>query len=247
MRKERRNHYRLLFVQPEAPAEVIKAAYRALMSTARMHPDLGGDPEQAARLNAAYAVLSDPEQRRLYDLTMKRRRTTSGGPAEPPSRPEAAPEVQPTRASLNCAFCAAPVRHVVRVDSHCAHCEAPLCPVPDASTGGPVGELLGRRRAARHATESTVRWRLPGQVNAWLSPLRDLSFSGLSLQHQEPVPVGSRLHLQADKFEAVAEVVACRPLGVPGQVPAQGFSVHARLLTLSLNPGARGVVLNAHA
>ena len=40
MRRERRNLYRLLHVQPEAPPEVIKAAWRALMSTLRAHPDL---------------------------------------------------------------------------------------------------------------------------------------------------------------------------------------------------------------
>lgn len=41
---ERRSHYRLLYVQQEAPVEVIKAAYRALMATLRAHPDLAGDP-----------------------------------------------------------------------------------------------------------------------------------------------------------------------------------------------------------
>mgnify|MGYP000146057832 CR=1 FL=1 len=63
MTRERRNLYRILHVQPEAPAEVIKAAWRALMSTLRAHPDLGGDTETAARLNAAYEVLSDPVRR----------------------------------------------------------------------------------------------------------------------------------------------------------------------------------------
>ena len=40
MSEERRNLYRILHVQPEAPPEVIKAAYRALMITLRGHPDL---------------------------------------------------------------------------------------------------------------------------------------------------------------------------------------------------------------
>ena len=48
MPQERRNLYRLLFVQPEAPPEVIKAAYRALMTTLRGHPDLGGNAEALA-------------------------------------------------------------------------------------------------------------------------------------------------------------------------------------------------------
>ena len=71
MNAERRNLYRILHVQPEAPTEIIKASYRALMSTLRVHPDLGGDPARAAEVNHAYAVLMDPERRRAYDLSLK--------------------------------------------------------------------------------------------------------------------------------------------------------------------------------
>ena len=67
MRKNRRNYYRVLHVQPDAPIEVIKASYRALMGTMRHHPDLGGDHETAALINEAYAVLTDADRRRKYD------------------------------------------------------------------------------------------------------------------------------------------------------------------------------------
>ena len=56
MAEERRNLYRILHVQPEAPPEVIRASYRTLMSTLRAHPDLGGDPAAAA----PRAVASSP-------------------------------------------------------------------------------------------------------------------------------------------------------------------------------------------
>jgi curved DNA-binding protein CbpA len=39
----RRNHYRTLFVQPDASIEVIRANYRTLMRKLKLHPDLGGD------------------------------------------------------------------------------------------------------------------------------------------------------------------------------------------------------------
>ena len=39
--ENRRNYYRILQVQPDAPVEVIKASYRALMRELRLHPDLG--------------------------------------------------------------------------------------------------------------------------------------------------------------------------------------------------------------
>ena len=62
-KNNRRNYYRLLHVQPDAPGEVIKASYRTLMQKLRQHPDLGGDDCNAALLNEAYAVLTNPERR----------------------------------------------------------------------------------------------------------------------------------------------------------------------------------------
>jgi len=54
----RRNDNRLLHVQPDAPFEVVRAAYHALM--ARRHPDSGGDHEQAVLLNAAWKYWATP-------------------------------------------------------------------------------------------------------------------------------------------------------------------------------------------
>ncbi|MFM1991563.1 MAG: hypothetical protein RJA99_4520, partial [Pseudomonadota bacterium] len=84
MTPERRNHYRILHVQPEAPAEVIKASWRALMQRGRAHPDLGGDPQRAALINEAYAVLSDPARRLDYDRALARARPgwPGGGAAD---------------------------------------------------------------------------------------------------------------------------------------------------------------------
>jgi DnaJ-class molecular chaperone len=63
--------YDTLQVSPRASAPVIKAAFRCLAQL--NHPDKNlGDDTAADRLMAvvkAYLVLSDPEQRRTYDLT----------------------------------------------------------------------------------------------------------------------------------------------------------------------------------
>ena len=70
--KKKLSHYESLNVTRDAPAEVIRAAYRSLSQ--RHHPDKNsGNPEAAEmmmRLNTAYDVLSDPEQRLLYDRQM---------------------------------------------------------------------------------------------------------------------------------------------------------------------------------
>ena len=68
--KNRRNYYRILHVQPDAPAEVIRASYRTLMRELKKHPDLGGASSEAALLNEAYAVLANSEARALYDKVL---------------------------------------------------------------------------------------------------------------------------------------------------------------------------------
>jgi len=69
-----RTHYDTLRVAPDAPDEVIRAAYRAL--TQRHHPDRNPGDAGATRLmqalNDAYAVLSDPERRREHDAWIAR-------------------------------------------------------------------------------------------------------------------------------------------------------------------------------
>lgn len=63
-----RDHYKTLQVDPEADADVITAAYRALAR--RLHPDrdqTGVDEVRMSDLNRAYAVLRDPVKRRQYD------------------------------------------------------------------------------------------------------------------------------------------------------------------------------------
>lgn len=229
MSRERRNHYRLLYVQPEAPFEVIKAAYRALMGSARVHPDLGGDNEQAARLNAAYAVLSDPERRRAYDLSL-RRPARGAGPtaAETPASGPA------------CPFCRRSYRGTPGPDTRCAGCGSPLHPAPRDARQAGGSELLGRRRGERFACQGAIELRLPGDPLIHTARLRDLSFSGLSLLHTEALPSGAVMRVQTEQFEAVVEVVGSRRL-------AAGHTVHARLLTLRLQRGARGVYVNTRA
>lgn len=67
-------HYESLKVTRDAPAEVIRAAYRSLSQ--KHHPDKNiGNAEAAqlmSRLNFAYSVLSDEEQRKRYDSQLMR-------------------------------------------------------------------------------------------------------------------------------------------------------------------------------
>ena len=73
-------HYESLKVTRDAPAEVIRAAYRSLSQ--KHHPDKNIGNDEAARvmsrLNFAYSVLSDEEQRKRYDLQILREQLARG-------------------------------------------------------------------------------------------------------------------------------------------------------------------------
>ena len=69
--KNKRNYYRLLQVQPDAPYEIIRASYRTLMKELKSHPDLGGENPHAYLINEAYETLSDSAKRAEYDKKLK--------------------------------------------------------------------------------------------------------------------------------------------------------------------------------
>ncbi len=71
MIKERRNYYRLLNVQPDAPLTVIYACHHALLQKLRLCDDQDFADTQASSLNTAWAVLQDPLKRSAYDYQLR--------------------------------------------------------------------------------------------------------------------------------------------------------------------------------
>jgi curved DNA-binding protein CbpA len=57
--------YKKLQVDPQADAEIIRAAYHALAR--KYHPDAGGDVQHMVEFNDAWAVLGNPTRRAAYD------------------------------------------------------------------------------------------------------------------------------------------------------------------------------------
>ncbi len=73
------SHYDTLGIDPKAPPEEIKRAYRK--KARKAHPDKGGTNETMAEVNKAYEVLVDPRRRLEYDET--------GNDQKPPVEQEA--------------------------------------------------------------------------------------------------------------------------------------------------------------
>ena len=89
-----KSHYEVLGVGESASPDEIRAAYRAQIR--KFHPDVYEGPaeeatERAIELNGAWAVLSDPKRRGLYDRMLhphpqapEKPRTPQKAPREPP-------------------------------------------------------------------------------------------------------------------------------------------------------------------
>ena len=241
MPPNRRNYYRILQVQPEAPPEVVKASWRALMHAARMHPDLGGDPEAAALVNEAYAVLGDPERRRAYDRSLDLARMRGGargagpahGSAGSSGQPSGAPprpgprHVDPSgwRTDRCCPMCRTPLPAALRADASCARCEAPLAPPPAPGHG--ERELFGRRSAVRRARDDAAALLTPGHGAALDARFVDLSLGGASLVSSGPASPGSALRVRSAAIDAVARVVACHRAGPHWRVRVQWLTMRA--------------------
>jgi curved DNA-binding protein CbpA len=83
------NYYEVLGIQPEAATREVKSAFRR--QAKKHHPDLRGDdgPREGAGQRAAdaamrllleaYRILSDPERRRAYDRSLRRKASEEGG------------------------------------------------------------------------------------------------------------------------------------------------------------------------
>ena len=89
--------YKILQIDPEAESEVVTAAYKCLVL--KYHPDIcrrRDATKRMQRINAAYDVLGDPEKRRRYDRSRKRKMLRpTPRKAAAPSAPSCAPTHRP--------------------------------------------------------------------------------------------------------------------------------------------------------
>jgi curved DNA-binding protein CbpA len=232
----RRNYYRLLHVQPEAPIEIIKASYRSLMTKLNTHPDRGGDHETAVLINQAYAVLSDPQRRRKYDeMLLSRSATVNKRPTDEAtaekSRSSKSGDNTNSRGNrenvrstsqadrLHCYFCG--TAHQANINKYCTHCQSPLAPVYTAQNR--KLELFGRRTMPRIAKTGTLTVYPSWPHAGYPAQLQDLSTSGLCILTAYSAKVGQIMKCDSNFLKGVARVVTVRANG-------SAFTVHGTFL-----------------
>ncbi len=217
----RRNYYRLLHVQPDAPTEIIKSSYRTLMQSLRMHPDLGGDHWNASLLNEAYAVLSDADKRAAYDAE---RDAWQRGDEDTDKSTETSEDTvsnQTRRSSTDfCPFCHSGIDGRIEADSNCSQCGSPLT----------RAEIFSRRADWLRTVERVpkamdLRVWTDWPQSAQPASLLDLSLTGLRFNFPRALPVGSFIKLDCELCTSVARVVRCQPDGQRWQLGAEFYTL----------------------
>lgn len=272
---ERRNLYRLLYVQPEAPTEVIKAAHRALMLKLRIHPDLGGDTDTAARLNAAVAILTDPAQRKAYDQSLRGKGRTPANPAATANTTAtttanaaataatraAAHDIKPAvfkplppawLAERRCPFCHTPFALLPKPGARCGHCASPLTPVPKppkppkaANTGAVTVTATGEPLGRRNGEQ-----RFPRDTPVSLRMPGDVRHHVGRLRDLSFTGLSFHAAIAPPKgstFRVATDMFDAVAQVVTLRRQGEHCTVHAVLLTLELQRTSRGVYVNAQA
>ena len=187
--KNRRNYYRILQVQPDAPLAVIRASYKALMRELQMHPDLGGDHWNASILNDAYETLSDPTRRTTYDQELFKRYTKL--PFEGDKNP---------LISYFCPFCKRPFARKANFHEACPSCRSPLVSDSDSSP------KQNQRAVERVKKSGQVRFYRDWPLKPTLGEIIDLSPQGMCFQCHDRLTPNMVIKISSRDLKAVAVV-----------------------------------------
>lgn len=240
----RRNYYRALPVEPDAPKAVIQASYRALMQRLKMHPDLGGDHDQAALINEAYAVLSDPARRAAYDLTLgdavepRRAPPPAASSATPPgTAPRPRRESTPTSA---CPFCETPfpALRAEDPDSVCTVCGSALASAPRHQASDDSRRAFERVPRAMPLTFH----RSASRDVARSGSTEDFSLNGMRLLSPVALTPGERVRIECGFCSVVAVVRSATREGAGGR---RGWHCGVEFVTLRLKRERGGLVSTA--
>ncbi len=199
--KNRRNYYRILQVQPDAPVEIIRASYRTLMRELKLHPDLGGGTALAALLNEAYETLSDPGRRAAYDLQVSALHAKKTGTPD-----------QPPLTTVLCPVCRRPLERIPQPGDRCSACQSPLQTSKNADSSP-----ASRRNFVRSAVNRPVFYYSSWPGKPRKAKMVDFTPEGMRFSCEERLAPKTVLKISSEMFEATAEVTHIREESAAGK------------------------------
>lgn len=195
--KNRRNYYRILHVQPDAPVELIKASYRTLMHKLKHHPDLGGDHATAVIINQAYDTLINTKKRQAYDAQLATQRSTASTSQQNSGQRRSSAQAASPR----------PQRATVR-------------PAPKASQPPPKDEKFDINTPPEHRNMPRVKLGALASFYFEAQPkvkhqgtIIDFSPSGLQVQTEAPVAPNTKIRIRSQQLTAKGLISYCKPFG----------------------------------
>jgi curved DNA-binding protein CbpA len=190
----RRNYYRILQVQPDAPTEIIRASYRTLMRELKRHPDLGGSTWDASVLNEAFETLSDPQRRAAYDeklfLTYTKQ---TGSHAKQPLTP------------VFCPICKRPLSRKPGPGEVCLTCRTPLQSEEPQSP-----RQRNKRSLARTKRSAQIHYYATWPGKARQGRMMDFSPKGMRFICNERLALHTVLKISSTIFDASGIVTNSR-------------------------------------
>jgi curved DNA-binding protein CbpA len=206
------DYYRILQVQPDAPAPMIHTSYQTLVRRA-LRDSPGGD--EIARLDAAYAILSDPQRRAAYDLERAGRTGERDRAGEPGI----------------CLFCGAAhaAEHELERDAECHQCASPLYPAERHRLEYSGQRILGRIQV-RQAISIWTKWHRDTPI---AGEMRNVSLNGMAFASSLLFETNQIVRIDCTELRALGRIAHAEPT-TSGAYP---FSAGVEFLTLRLPEG----------
>ncbi|MGI9257789.1 MAG: DnaJ domain-containing protein, partial [Gammaproteobacteria bacterium] len=230
--------YRILHVSPDAPEEIIRSSYRTLMQRLKQHPDLGGDHENATLINEAYATLTDPKARSIYDKQRGSQQPDPGESTLMRSRTVNCDYEDTVSISLGgCFFCGAPFEktEAAPADLFCVDCKSPLA-MPEFEESNDTGLRALNRFSKEQPITFFDHW---PSSEAHAATTHDISLKGMQFVTHVGLKHNQIIKIDCDVCRAVARVA---------HVSREGnqWVVGVEFATLSFN-SSRGSFVSARA
>lgn len=205
MANSRKNYYQILHVQPDAPAEVIRASYRTMMQQLKMHPDLGGDHDTAALVNEAYKVLTNPVAKAEYDASLKSAVNVQSSSTENKENQRRESKTYPSYQVNLCPFCQSPhgLANALQYDNYCIECGSVLYPATK-QVHGKSGQRMIQRIDKQWPLTFYINW---PNTQKYIGQTQDVSLNGLQIVTDVNLEIGQPIKIMSSVLDAVARVV----------------------------------------